>query len=80
MKQLLTTCTQSILGMNLFTFSSDNSSRFQVSKQFWVFVVLTIPLTLITVGLWVIMARRGRKQKMREREQQIMAGGGQEEV
>ncbi|KAG0651758.1 hypothetical protein D0Z07_1903 [Hyphodiscus hymeniophilus] len=70
----------SILGMNLFVFQSADSSDFQISKQFWVFIVLTIPLTLITVGSWIIMARRRRKQKNKEREEQIMAGGGQEEV
>jgi hypothetical protein len=70
---------QSILGMNLFSFGSD-SSGFQTSNQFWIFIVLTIPLTIITVGSWVIMARQGRKQRIREREEQVLAGGGQEEV
>ena len=71
---------QSILGMNLFAFQSADGSDFQVSKQFWVFIVLTIPLTFITVGSWVVMARRRRQQRIKEREEQIMAGAEQEEV
>jgi len=70
----------SILGMNLFAFQSADSSDFQISKQFWIFIVLTVPLTLITVGSWVVLARKRRKQRMEEREEQALAGGGQEEV
>jgi hypothetical protein len=76
----LTSGPQSILGMNLFAFSSADGPTFQVSKQFWVFMVLTIPLTFVTVGSWVFMARRRRNERMREREEQILTGGGLEEV
>jgi hypothetical protein len=79
-KQSLTSGPQSILGTNLVAFSSADSSNFQVSKQFWIFIVLTIPLTIITLGSWVVMARKGRKRRMKEREEQILAGGGQEDV
>jgi hypothetical protein len=76
----LTCIPKSILGMNLFVFSSSDSSDFQISKQFWIYVVLTVPLTVITVGSWIVMARRARKQRMKEREEDILAGGGQEDV
>jgi hypothetical protein len=76
----LTSKLQSILGMNLFAFQSADSSNFQISKQFWIFIVLTVPLTLITVGSWIVMARKRRRQRIKEREEQALSGGGEEEV
>jgi hypothetical protein len=72
----LTDWGQSFLGMNLFTFQTSDGSGFQISKQFWVFFLITVPLTLITVGSWAIMARKWKKQKLLDREKQALDGGG----
>ena len=72
----LTDREQSFLGMNLFTFQTSDGSGFQISKQFWVFFLITVPLTLITVGSWAIMARKRKKQKIYDREKQALDGGG----
>ena len=50
-----------MLGMNLFTFATSGSNGFEVSHQFWIFVALTVPLTLLTVGSWLLMSRRRRR-------------------
>ena len=68
---------QSFLGMNLFTFQAPDGSGFAISKQFWIFVLLTVSLTLITVGSWTAMSRKRRKQKIRNEQ---MSTGGEEEV
>lgn len=50
---------QTVLGMNLFSFhDGDGNQNFTISKQFWIFVVLAVPLTLLTVGSWFIFTRR----------------------
>jgi hypothetical protein len=76
----LTDWGQSFLGMNLFTFQTSDGSGFQISKQFWVFFLMTVPLTLITVGSWAIMARKRKKQKLLDREKQTLDGGGADDV
>jgi hypothetical protein len=48
--------------MNLFTFQTSNGSGFQISRQFWVFVVLTVPLTILTVGSWFVITNRKKKR------------------
>jgi hypothetical protein len=63
--------------MNLFTFQAPDGSGFAISKQFWIFVLLTVSLTLITVGSWTAMARKRRKQKIRNEQ---MSTGGEDEV
>jgi hypothetical protein len=72
-EQLLTSL-QSLFGMNLFTFQSSPDSGFEVSHQFWLFFVFTIPLTFLTVGSWYWMARRRKKQKAMQRESQPLIG------
>lgn len=41
--------------MNLFSF---DGPKFTVSKEFWIFVVLAVPLTLLTLGSWYMFTRR----------------------
>jgi cytochrome c-type biogenesis protein CcmH/NrfF len=55
--------------MNLFAFQGPDGSGFQMSHQFWVFIVLTVPLTLLTVGTWFYVAhKRKRNKKLEERQ------------
>ena len=58
------TCTmQSLFGMNFFTFETAQESGFQVSAQFWIFLILSLPLTLLTVGAWFIIMRKKNKKR-----------------
>jgi len=70
----------SLLGMNLFTFQTSANSGFQVSKQFWIFLLITIPLTITTVGSWIFAAQRRQRQKNRDRKRQAFVGGESEDI
>jgi len=50
----------SFLGMNLFDFKGEDGSL-QASPQFWIFVVTTVPLTMLTVGAWYLYKTRHNK-------------------
>lgn len=47
-----------LLGTNLFNFDSSENGRFRISPQFWIFVAISVPLTMITVGVWLLINRR----------------------
>ncbi|KAI9927065.1 hypothetical protein MW887_003447 [Aspergillus wentii] len=62
-----------VLGMNLFDFDSgdDNPNPiFTISRQFWIFVVIAVPLTLLTLGSWYYITRRSLKLRQ-ERAREI---------
>jgi hypothetical protein len=46
--------------MNLFDFGEEDGSL-QASPQFWIFVVTTVPLTMLTVGAWYLYKTRHSK-------------------
>ncbi|OAG25013.1 hypothetical protein CC77DRAFT_297181 [Alternaria alternata] len=50
----------SFLGMNLFDFKSEDGSL-RASPQFWIFIVTTVPLTMLTVGAWYLYKTRHNK-------------------
>ncbi|PLN80585.1 hypothetical protein BDW42DRAFT_170829 [Aspergillus taichungensis] len=53
-----------LLGMNLFDFNDPNGKmNFTVSPQFWIFVVIAVPLTALTLGFWYFMMRRRLKNR-----------------
>ncbi|KAF2738921.1 hypothetical protein EJ04DRAFT_560183 [Polyplosphaeria fusca] len=53
-----------LLGMNLFEFRNE-SGGLRVSPTFWIYVALTLPLTVLTVGsYWFFKARHDRRRKM----------------
>ncbi|KAH8592626.1 hypothetical protein B0O99DRAFT_653773 [Bisporella sp. PMI_857] len=70
----------SFLGMNLFSFQTAEGAGFQISGKFWIFALLAVPLTLITVGLWIFMSRKRKRQRKHEQGMQALAGGGRQEV
>ncbi|KAL4745163.1 hypothetical protein BDW72DRAFT_211694 [Aspergillus terricola var. indicus] len=54
------------LGMELFSFhSAEGSSQFAVSKHFWIFIVLCVPLSAITFLFWRLFWNKHR-HKMHE--------------
>ncbi|OCL02180.1 hypothetical protein AOQ84DRAFT_443530 [Glonium stellatum] len=57
----------SLLGTNLFVFQTMEGSSFQVSGKFWVFFVIAIPLTVLTVGGWFIYTCKRRNPKRNRR-------------
>ncbi|RAK80840.1 uncharacterized protein BO72DRAFT_492828 [Aspergillus fijiensis CBS 313.89] len=60
----------SILGMNLFDFDGGCQGGFTISKQFWIFVVLAVPLTLLILASWYVITRRTRKARERKTEEE----------
>jgi len=51
-----------LLGMNLFSFD-DNTTSLRTSTDFWIFVVATVALTTITVGVWKYYTRQKQMPK-----------------
>ncbi|KAB8228804.1 uncharacterized protein BDW43DRAFT_290008 [Aspergillus alliaceus] len=61
-----------LLGMNLFDFEGPNGEVFRISRQFWIFVVAAVPLTLLTLGSWYYVTQRRlrfQKKKLNEKKE-----------
>ncbi|PYH93159.1 hypothetical protein BO71DRAFT_382203 [Aspergillus ellipticus CBS 707.79] len=65
-----------VLGMNMFDFA--DGGKFLISPQFWIFVVLAVPLTLLTLAMWYLVTKR--KLKHRERKKVKVKAQGEESV
>ncbi|KAL4756019.1 uncharacterized protein BDW70DRAFT_154510 [Aspergillus foveolatus] len=48
-----------LLGMNLFDYGPEGN--LEISHHFWIFVILAVPLTALTVGSWYWLVRRRRR-------------------
>ncbi|KAI9371098.1 hypothetical protein BJX61DRAFT_512781 [Aspergillus egyptiacus] len=48
--------------MNLFDYRA--AGDFMISHQFWIFVVIAVPLTVLTVGSWWFSRRRQQAKEM----------------
>lgn len=62
--------------MNLFTFEIA-ASKIKIAKDFWIFLALAIPLTLLTVGCWVFLSfkkKNRRDSKMMQDAQRQNSG------
>jgi hypothetical protein len=61
---------QSVLGMNIFDFD-DTTGRLRASrKDIWIFFVITVPLTIITLFTWQFMkARQDISRRLRDKVQ-----------
>ncbi|KAJ5886291.1 uncharacterized protein N7473_008965 [Penicillium subrubescens] len=57
----------SVLGMNLFKFGDGTTENFTISRQFWIFVVATAILAIITVGCWFIWTHKERLKRGKHR-------------
>ncbi|PWY96716.1 hypothetical protein BO94DRAFT_592680 [Aspergillus sclerotioniger CBS 115572] len=62
-----------ILGMNLFDFGN---GKLSISRQFWIFIVLAVPLTLLTLAMWYFVTQRQlrnrQKMKSKRKEEELM--------
>ncbi|KAL9027203.1 MAG: hypothetical protein Q9196_004242 [Gyalolechia fulgens] len=48
-----------LLGTNLFAYSAPGpQANFQISREFWIYLVLAVPLTMVTVGYWIFQNKR----------------------
>ena len=58
------TFVSSILGSNLFALVDNGAGKhtFVVSGLWWIYIVIAVPLTLITLGIWGICLRRRTKR------------------
>ncbi|KAL4871455.1 hypothetical protein BDV12DRAFT_28771 [Aspergillus spectabilis] len=43
-----------LFGTNFFSFQADPGNTWLVAKEFWIYWVVTIPLTMATIGVWAI--------------------------
>ncbi|KAJ5510937.1 hypothetical protein N7453_003040 [Penicillium expansum] len=59
----------SIFGMNLFKFDDGTTEEFRVSKQLWIYVVATIILAIITLGIWYLWTH---KEQVRRRNFRLL--------
>jgi len=52
-----------VFGSQFFDFSGDNG-RFRVAPMFWLYWVITIPVTIFVLGFWQWYYRRAKKKLM----------------
>ncbi|KAF8246074.1 hypothetical protein K440DRAFT_685745 [Wilcoxina mikolae CBS 423.85] len=61
-----------VLGMNLFSFGQPlpdgKGPHFTVSKQFWIYIALSIPLTAFTVGYWLLVSHWQKVKRTKRRD------------
>lgn len=53
--------------MNLFKFDDGTTDEFRISRQFWIFVVATIILAIITLSGWFILTHKEEKLRQKSR-------------
>jgi len=40
----------------------------QIAKDFWIFIAVAVPLTVLTLGIWLIATRREKNARARAAE------------
>lgn len=50
--------------MDVFNFHPQTKTL-QISPQFWIYIVITVPLTALTGGFWWHGVRKNKKQRYR---------------
>ncbi|KAJ5816967.1 hypothetical protein N7447_009200 [Penicillium robsamsonii] len=56
-------------GMNLFKFDNGTTEELKISRQFWIFVVATIILAIITISTWYLWTH---KEQVRRRKFRLL--------
>ncbi|KAJ5372064.1 hypothetical protein N7517_004070 [Penicillium concentricum] len=62
----------SFFGMNLFKFDDGTTEELRISRQFWIFVVATIILAVITISTWYLWTH---KEQVRRRKFGLLRRG-----
>ena len=52
---------QTFFGTNFVQFQAP-SGTIRLAKDFWIFLAVAVPLTLMTLGAWLVLIRRRREQ------------------
>ncbi|KAH6682672.1 hypothetical protein B0J14DRAFT_673055 [Halenospora varia] len=60
-----------LFGSNLFSFDP-NTSNFKTSRQFWIWIVATLPLTFLTIGFWKYTIYRQKRKKGKEARENML--------
>ena len=58
----------SLFGTNFFAFGA--SSKLRPATNVWIYVVVTIPLTMFTIGCWWLASRESRRQRHRREKRE----------
>ena len=67
---LPSTFVAALFSMPMFHWSEENAGHTLVSKDFWMFWTISIPLTFLTLGVWFIWTRvQARRHRDRDIEQ-----------
>ena len=55
---------QAIFSMSFFHFTDqgENQQQWTVSREIWMYWVVTLPLTVITIGVWLVWSRSAVKR------------------
>lgn len=51
----------SLFGTNFFAFGA--SAELKLASNIWIYVVVTVPLTVLTIGCWWLASRETRKKR-----------------
>lgn len=70
---------QTIFGMNLFEFSPQER-KLVVSKSFWLYWAIAVPLTLFVMVIWLIWFQWSQKMENQRIEDEEEAHCGKEKV
>ncbi|KAL8933822.1 MAG: hypothetical protein Q9216_006197 [Gyalolechia sp. 2 TL-2023] len=68
MVYLPATFVATLFGMVFFSTESISASGFQVNPLWWIYLVVTIPLTMLTVGVWLGWLRWVRRRRVQDEE------------
>lgn len=58
--------------MNLFKFDDGTTDEFKTSKEFWIYIVATIILAIITISIWYLWTH---KEQVRRRNFHFLKRG-----
>lgn len=64
--------------MNLFSFGNIPKEElgFTISKKIWLYFMLAVPLTVLTLGLWYFFSKRAQDRRAQERRKELEEGEG----
>ena len=51
--------------MDFFNFDT-KKNRITIARDFWIYILLLVPLTLCTFAVWLVLARRTRASRAKK--------------